>query len=302
MKQIILGIILIYSAAGIAESMAQSGDQLPTSQQPRPALPLSVSALYGCADSLSTIYFRTKESNLTYWKAKSGSQGDGEFEYPSVAITTVILDEFNGKKGPGFLSISEKHVYFTPTEFKRDDLGYLSTHVTLNLSGKIDNKWNLPVVDSRDYVSGSWYTRVTLVPKENPTGAAALTEFHNLNPNHTEIAPHDALFGDSAAVAIQYWTRKLRTLILSAPEVVSYVHGENQMAGRAIPDTELEFVRKGLCGCASAFPAETERVRTIMTSRSYSTSIRDSGRVNSRVGGNSEIRRIQGSDLSCTMY
>ena len=268
---------------GHADQVANTGGA-----EPAPAVkinPPRISELKACAQSVGRIYFDHDLNSFISWSGLRMGEIGNSFERPSVAETTMLSEGLNGHPGPGLLTISKEKVYYTPITFRKNKLGYMSTHVTLNIGdGRVDPKHHLPIVDpgASDGFQ-SFYQDVTLLSKDH---YMAMVGFWELQPEHDEIAAKDSLTGEAATNAVGKWLDILKLRIEGAPARIRSLHA-------SIPDTELNFVQQGLCTCESIAPKVVESTRKLMIDRNYPVTVRSN-----KTG---ETRRIDYGDLSCGM-
>lgn len=239
-----------------------------------------IAALHACADALTDTYFfigSGLDSRLMQWRAHAHSH---EETLDSVAVSTFVRDV----NGDGYLTITPSNILFSPAHPTVDLINpnFSNDQVTLNLQNKRDAKYNLPVVDERDYLSSAWYNDVTIF-RAYAVGFMYMRGFTELKESHTEINQKDILYDGLAEAAVNQWSFILGKLVVTPAGRVQQLHSKRSY----ILKSELEYVRFGLCHCERVLPKEVEAERDKMLNPTYPISVGE------------ERSRIKPSDLSC---
>jgi hypothetical protein len=238
-----------------------------------------------CAQGVGNLYFEGDGEGLVEWSGLRFDELLGRHDRPAVAMSTVVANGVAGRPGPGLLTVSEDKIYYTALTLTKDKIGYMSTHVTMNIGGgRVDPKFHLPIVDpAADPQHQAWYTKITKLSND---GFASEKGFWDLDPGHQEVNAKDALTGDAAKQAIAKWIEVEKARIEKMPARVRSIQPGS------MPLSELRYIQTGLCACESLAPKEVEHVRKTMTDRAYPTSARETS---------GETRRIEYGDLACGM-
>lgn len=282
--------VVLFLALGLATGWAYAREAVDSDRggelnDSRIKFPPSVREIYECANSIEVSYFSDPPDGprLLEWRALKYPE-----KFPAAAVSIFNREGFGEKRGPGFLTITPDKVIYTPAKLKIGDDGLETTQVTLNLQGKIDERWKLPVVDERGSSSASWYYKATMLKKVSgqPVYSYALGD---LKRDHAEINPRDALTGDAATRALEELKLNLKTLVSAPAKRLVKLHLNS---GRGyIPLSQITGVAETLCRCERLYPDVVKDQREKILSREFPLSVKEDG--------NTTARRILPDDFAC---
>ena len=258
-----------------------------------------------CAEGTASGYFGADGQTLVKWQA-SAMSGGAVVEYPSVAVSSYVPRGLDAKGPPGFLTVTDNQLLFTPANKKPHPYDWVesSTNLTLNLMGAIKPENNLPVVDTRDSIDEAWAEELFWRKGGGDAHGASFRKFgrSDFHDNETAIKSGDALSGEAGQRAMTQLTEFFRQRIQESPGRIEYIYQQRQrvkpsfdrragpspLSERFLTNGDLKEIKDGLCSCEGLFEeVETTRQQILKSPV--------------RFWDNGSARELRPEDLSCGM-